>query len=165
MSLVGVGIDLLEVARVRRLLDQYGDRFVGRWFTPAEVDWCRESGSRSAAFAAVMAGKEAVWKALRLESPGPVPWRSLEVLPDDRGGRVTLPPTLVPEETNVDVRVRTGNDVVVAYALAWTGVTPTGADETWARLPNLSFLREGCGERGNLSSRRRSCRTGRGWDA
>jgi holo-[acyl-carrier protein] synthase len=120
MPLVGVGIDTLEVARVARLLDDYGDTFVGRWFTPAEAHWCRGAGSPASAFATVLSAKEAVWKALRPQGRGPVPWRSLEVIPDGEGGRVTVPRALGPPGVDVVVSVRAGTDLVVASALAWT---------------------------------------------
>ncbi|MGA8048222.1 MAG: 4'-phosphopantetheinyl transferase superfamily protein [Dermatophilaceae bacterium] len=125
MPLVGVGIDTVEVARVARLLDRHGDSFVTRWFTPAEVDWCREKGARSVpAFASVLAGKEAVWKALRPSGPGHVPWRTLEVIPAGEGGRVTVPPDLAREGLGVVVSVRADMELVLAAALAWTEDTP-----------------------------------------
>lgn len=125
MPLVGVGIDTLAVARVAGLLNRHGDSFVERWFTPAEVDWCRGRGRRSAAFASVLAGKEAVWKALRPQAPGPVPWRSFEVIPDGEGGRVTVPRGLGRPGLEVVVSVRAGPELVVASALAWTEDPPS----------------------------------------
>ncbi|MGA8047065.1 MAG: 4'-phosphopantetheinyl transferase superfamily protein [Dermatophilaceae bacterium] len=125
MPLVGVGIDILEIARVARLVNRYGDSFVERWFTPAEADWCRDRSRPSMpAFASVLAGKEAVWKALRPQISGPVPWRTFEVIPDGGGGRVTVPPDLAPEGLGVVVSVRAGTEFVVASALAWTEDPP-----------------------------------------
>lgn len=124
MSLVGVGIDVLGTGRVALLLDRYGDRFVRRWFTPAEIAWCRRGDDAAQAFATLLAGKEAAWKALRVEAPGPVPWRSVEVHPDGQGGgRVTVAADLAPGDTRVDVRMEVRDELVFAYAVAWTGVT------------------------------------------
>lgn len=120
MPLVGVGIDTVEIARVAGLLDQHGDSFVERWFTPAEVDWCRGRGHRSADFAAILAGKEAVWKALRPQGTGPVPWRTLEVIPEGEAGRVVVPPHLARPGLEVIVSVSAAAERVIASALAWT---------------------------------------------
>ena len=130
MPLIGVGIDTLEVARVAGLLDLYGDSFVERWFTPTEVDWCRERGHRPADFAAVLVGKEAVWKALRPQGTGPVPWRTLEVIPEGEAGRVMVPPELSRPGLEVIVSVGAVAERVIASALAWTegpGTVPHGA--------------------------------------
>jgi phosphopantetheine--protein transferase-like protein len=121
MVLIGVGLDVLEVARVARLLDRYQDRFVERWFTSTEISWCREQPSRAAAFAAVLAAKEAVWKSLRADGSGPVPWRSLEALPVGDAGRVRLPPALSVGVAGVGVCVEHRAGYVVACAVAWAG--------------------------------------------
>jgi holo-[acyl-carrier protein] synthase len=68
--ILGVGIDVVQVARVQRLLRRYGDRFVRRWFTAAERAQCRTAVQ----FAGRLAAKEAVLKAL------PVP-TALSLLP------------------------------------------------------------------------------------
>jgi phosphopantetheinyl transferase (holo-ACP synthase) len=120
MPLVGVGIDTLEVARVARLLDDYGDTFVGRWFTPAEAHWCRGAGSPASAFATVLSAKEAVWKALR------PPGRRTRPVANPRGHpgrrRRTCHSAAGSGSPGVDVvvSVRAGTDLVVASALAWT---------------------------------------------
>lgn len=118
MPLVGVGIDIVEVARVRRLLDRYADRFATRWFTPAEIRWAHWEGPPALGLSAVLAGKEAVWKSLGLSGDGPVPWRSLEVLPDAMGGQVALPPGLVERPTTFEVSISTQEHLVMAWVLA-----------------------------------------------
>ena len=80
------GVDLIEIARVERILARYGDRFLERVFTPAEVLYCR---ARLPELAARFAAKEAVAKALgvgvRMIARDGVRWRDVEVTGDARG--------------------------------------------------------------------------------
>ena len=62
---VGLGVDLVEIARVSRLLARYGDRFVRRLMDPEEAAGLPAAGSaRVRALALAVAGKEAASKAL-----------------------------------------------------------------------------------------------------
>jgi holo-[acyl-carrier protein] synthase len=80
------GVDLIEIARVERLLVRYGERFLERVFTPAEIAYARR---RPAELAARFAAKEAVSKALgvgmRMIARGGIGWREAEVVGDHRG--------------------------------------------------------------------------------
>jgi len=80
------GVDLIEIARVERMLTRYGDRFLERVFTPAEILYCR---ARPAELAARFAAKEAVAKALgvgvRMIAREGINWRDVEVTGDVRG--------------------------------------------------------------------------------
>jgi holo-[acyl-carrier protein] synthase len=73
--MVRCGIDLLEVARVERSLNRFGERFLNRFFTPLEIEIC---GSRAERLAARIAGKEAVAKVLGT-GIGDVRWRDIEI--------------------------------------------------------------------------------------
>jgi holo-[acyl-carrier protein] synthase len=80
------GIDLIKIARVDRMLVRYGDRFLERIFTPAEILYCR---GRLPELAARFAAKEAVSKALgvgmRMIASEGIRWREVEVIGDMRG--------------------------------------------------------------------------------
>jgi holo-[acyl-carrier protein] synthase len=60
----GIGIDIIEIDRIRSLIKRYGDRFVERVFTPCEISYCRNKKDPSQSFAARFAVKEAFVKAL-----------------------------------------------------------------------------------------------------
>jgi holo-[acyl-carrier protein] synthase len=79
--IVGLGIDLVEVARVERMLDSLGDRAYARLFTDAEASYIR-SRALSAQHAAVrLAAKEAAFKALAgSERARQIGWRDAEVI-------------------------------------------------------------------------------------
>ena len=80
------GTDLVEIARIERVLARHGDRFLERVFTLAEVLYCR---GRPPELAARFAAKEAVSKALgvgvRMMSRDGIDWREAEIIGDMRG--------------------------------------------------------------------------------
>jgi holo-[acyl-carrier protein] synthase len=61
---VRVGVDLIEIERVRRALDRHGDGFRDRCFTHAERDYCESKPNPAQHYAGRFAAKEAVGKAL-----------------------------------------------------------------------------------------------------
>jgi len=63
-ALLGLGIDVVEVARVRDLLDRHGARFKERTFTAAETAYCDGCADPAMHYAARFAAKEAAAKAL-----------------------------------------------------------------------------------------------------
>lgn len=76
-----VGVDLVEVPRIARALQRWGDRFLQRVYSAAEIALCR---GRVPELAARFAGKEAISKALGTGLVG-VDWREMEVLSNPRG--------------------------------------------------------------------------------
>jgi holo-[acyl-carrier protein] synthase len=61
---VRVGIDLIEIDRVRRALERHGDGFRERCFTPHERAYCESKANPAQHYAGRFAAKEAVGKAL-----------------------------------------------------------------------------------------------------
>lgn len=80
------GLDAVEPARIAALIARWGERFLGKVFTPAERALCRE---RPQSLAARFAAKEAVAKALGT-GVGAVAWREIEVLANARGKPVLV---------------------------------------------------------------------------
>jgi holo-[acyl-carrier protein] synthase len=75
-----VGVDLVEVDRVQAAAARWGDRFLRRVYTPAEVDYCMNRGERYRSLAARFAAKEAAMKALGTGWRGGVRWTDIEVV-------------------------------------------------------------------------------------
>jgi holo-[acyl-carrier protein] synthase len=82
---VAIGIDIIEVDRVRKVYEHHGERFLKRVFTEAEVLQCRGKANR---LAGRFAAKEAISKALGTGLHG-VAWREMEVV-QLRSGRPTV---------------------------------------------------------------------------
>ena len=79
--MMAAGVDILEIERIKGALQRFGQRFLRRVYTEAEVAVCR---GRVAELAGRFAAKEAVMKALGTGARG-VAWREIEVLPNRRG--------------------------------------------------------------------------------
>lgn len=82
---VAVGIDIIEVNRVRKVYERHGERFLRRVFTEREVLQCRGKATR---LAGRFAAKEAISKALGTGIHG-VAWREMEIV-QLRSGRPTV---------------------------------------------------------------------------
>ncbi|BCV24420.1 holo-ACP synthase [Gelria sp. Kuro-4] len=78
-TVVGCGIDLVEVERIRRARERWGERFLVRLFTPGERAYCAAKREGDGSLAARFAAKEAVAKALGLGLGG-FRWREIEVV-------------------------------------------------------------------------------------
>ncbi len=88
MVIIGHGVDIVEVARIERLISRFPERFPRRVFTPSEIEYCFERAVPAESLAARLAAKEAVYKAL---SPGieVLNWQEIEVI-SGQGGRPGL---------------------------------------------------------------------------
>lgn len=80
-----VGIDLAETSRIKEAIDRYGERFLGRVFTPWEIEYCLSKIDPALSFAGRFAVKEAVFKAIGTGFAEGVKWTSVEVVNDRRG--------------------------------------------------------------------------------
>ena len=87
--IVGTGIDIAEVPRIEASIARFGDRFLHRIFTEAEILYCESKANRVERYAARFAAKEAAMKALGTGWNHGVRWRDCEVtrMP---GGRPTM---------------------------------------------------------------------------
>ncbi len=87
--IVGTGIDLSEVDRIREAIGRHGPRFIERIFTPAEIAYVESKANRFERYAARFAAKEAGMKAIGTGWSRGVRWQDFEVsnLPS---GRPTL---------------------------------------------------------------------------
>lgn len=74
------GVDMIAIARLQQTLDRYGDAFLRRVYTPAEIERYRK---QVRSLAARWAAKEAVAKALGT-GIGPVSWQDIEVLANEQ---------------------------------------------------------------------------------
>jgi holo-[acyl-carrier protein] synthase len=77
--IVGTGIDIAEVPRIRRAIERFGDRFLHRIFTAGEMRYCDSKANRMERYAARFAAKEAAMKALGTGWNHGVRWRDCEV--------------------------------------------------------------------------------------
>jgi holo-[acyl-carrier protein] synthase len=84
-GIVGIGIDLVNIERVRSVLDRYGGRFLERVLTVEERAYCALHRDPSPRVAARFAAKEAVLKALGTGLAHGIRWQDVEVRCDQQG--------------------------------------------------------------------------------
>jgi holo-[acyl-carrier protein] synthase len=86
MAIVGHGIDIVETDRIRRMVQEHGQRFLDRCFTPAEQSYCHRSEKRHFEhLAGRFAAKEAILKVLGTGWSGGIAWTDMEILPAASG--------------------------------------------------------------------------------
>jgi holo-[acyl-carrier protein] synthase len=78
--IIGLGSDLIDIRRVEKTLERFGDRFVQRCFTPIEQRKSDRRANRAASYAKRFAAKEACSKALGTGFRRGVFWRDLGVV-------------------------------------------------------------------------------------
>lgn len=83
--ILGHGVDLAEVERVRRSVERFGDRFLERVFTAGERAYAGDGPRRDERLAARFAAKEAVFKALGTGWAQGVGWTDIEVVREASG--------------------------------------------------------------------------------
>jgi holo-[acyl-carrier protein] synthase len=87
--IVGLGVDMEEVSRIREVISRHGRIFLDRVFTPGEVAYCERHRDPAERYAARFAAKEAMMKALGTGWSKGVRWRDIEVTRKP-GGRPTI---------------------------------------------------------------------------
>ena len=83
--IVGTGIDIAEVPRIRHSIERFGARFLDRIFTAGEQRYCDSKANRMERYAARFAAKEAVLKVLGTGWRGGIAWTDIEILPEPSG--------------------------------------------------------------------------------
>jgi len=81
----GIGVDIVKVDRIERAVERWGDRFLKRIFTAAEIERCQQRARPAQCLALRFAAKEAFAKALGLGMRKGLRWRDIEVVHDDLG--------------------------------------------------------------------------------
>ena len=75
----GIGIDLIEVQRIREAIAKYGDRFLNRIYTKVEIEYCSTKKSAELHYAGRFAAKEAAFKAMERGWGGDISWKEIEI--------------------------------------------------------------------------------------
>lgn len=86
MELIGIGIDLVDIARVERMMARHGDRVLRRFLTERERAYVADKARPAMHIAARIAAKEAAYKAFQtLPGARAVSWHHLEVERETEG--------------------------------------------------------------------------------
>ena len=131
--ILGIGNDLIDIRRVEKSLERFGDRFVQRVFTEVEQRKSDRRAQRAASYAKRFAAKEACAKALGTGVPrSGVHWRDLGVvnLPSGKptmaltGGAAARLEELTPEGMTVQIDLTITDDFPLAQAIVIISAVP-----------------------------------------
>lgn len=130
--IIGIGNDLIDIRRVQKTLDRFGDRFVERIFTDVERRKSEARRMRAASYAKRFAAKEACSKALGTGFRRGVFWRDMGVV-NIRGGQPTMALTggallrlneITPEGMEAVIHVTITDDHPLAQAFVIISAVP-----------------------------------------
>jgi holo-[acyl-carrier protein] synthase len=79
MSVLGIGVDIVETTRIEHSLARFGERFLYRVFTAGEIEYCQSMKYPARHFAARFAAKEAVSKAFGTGIGKSMRWKDIDV--------------------------------------------------------------------------------------
>ncbi|WP_282609012.1 holo-ACP synthase [Pelagibius sp. Alg239-R121] len=131
--ILGIGNDLIDIRRIEKSLERFGDRFTNRVFTELEQTKSDRRAQRAASYAKRFAAKEACAKALGTGVPRKgVHWRDLGVvnLPSGKptmaltGGAAERLRELTPEGMTVQVDLTITDDFPLAQAIVIISAEP-----------------------------------------
>jgi holo-[acyl-carrier protein] synthase len=138
--ILGLGNDIIDIRRIEKTIERYGDRFLGRVFTDTERKKSDARAGRAASYAKRFAAKEACAKALGTGFRNGVFWRDMGVV-NLRSGRPTMVLTggaaeqlrrITPEGFEPRVDVSLTDDFPQAQAVVVISAVPTGQDRNRA---------------------------------
>lgn len=133
--IIGIGSDLVDIRRIERILDCYGERFIDRIFTVEERRRSDRRANRAASYAKRYAAKEACSKALGTGFRGGVYWRDLGVvnLPSGRptlvltGGALERLEAMTPSGMVARIELTLTDEIPLASALVIISADPVSA--------------------------------------
>jgi holo-[acyl-carrier protein] synthase len=121
-----IGVDIIEIDRIRQAIARWGERFLSRVYTGPEL---QRYGNKPASLASRFAGKEAVVKAL--QQTGGISWQHIEVL-NAANGRPLLNLYGQAKElagnlglSSLEISLAHSRDYAIAFVIASTGPEPT----------------------------------------
>lgn len=83
--IIGIGVDIVDLDRIRDLVERHGQRFLNRIYTSGEIAYCTSRKRSNQHFAARFAAKEAAFKAFGTGLREGVVWKDVEVVNDSSG--------------------------------------------------------------------------------
>ena len=134
--IIGIGSDIIDIRRIEKTLERYGERFLGRIFTPVERSKAEARANRAATYAKRFAAKEACSKALGTGIRQGVWWRDMGVV-NLRGGKPSMALTggalerlnkLTPPGHVAQIDLSITDDWPLAQAFVIISAVPAGKD-------------------------------------
>jgi len=129
MEIIGIGTDIVECLRIRRMLEKHGELFLTRVYTEREIRYCRSRKHSTEHYAGRWAAKEAILKCLGTGWRRGICWTELEIRNDPSGQpRVQLQGAALAQARKLQIAkilisISHCRAYATAYALALSGTT------------------------------------------
>lgn len=82
---LGIGIDIIEIDRIKQSIDKYGDAFLNKIYTETEINYSLVKKNKYQHLAARFAAKEAIYKALSSDTDYIYSWQDIEIYNESNG--------------------------------------------------------------------------------
>lgn len=127
--IIGIGIDIIEIDRIKQSVENYGDRFLSKIYTKNELDYCLKKTNKYQHLAARFAAKEAIYKALKTGWKEGVSWQELEIVNEKSGmPRVNLSDrvkSFLADEKMVKISISHSDNYVTCVAIIYQKQIPS----------------------------------------
>ncbi len=127
MEIVGIGTDIVECVRIGRMIEQHGELFLTRVYTPWEIRYCQGHKHSTERFAGRWAAKEAILKCLGTGWRNGIAWTDMEIKNDSSGaprvylGGVAREKALEQNISDILISLSHCRAYATAYAIGVTG--------------------------------------------
>jgi len=82
---LGIGIDIIEIERIKKSVDDYGEHFLNKIYTKVEIEYSQSKANKYQHYAARFAAKEAIYKALSNDTDTVYSWQDVEIYNEVNG--------------------------------------------------------------------------------
>lgn len=83
--IIGIGVDIIEIERIRKSIERFGDHFLNKIYTQNELDYCLAKHNKYQHLAARFAAKEAIYKAIASGWEKEATWKNIEITNEQNG--------------------------------------------------------------------------------
>lgn len=82
---IGIGIDIIEIDRIKKSIDENGEKFLEKVYTANELKYCLSKKNKYQHLAARFAAKEAIYKAISSNWNSELSWQDMEIINTPNG--------------------------------------------------------------------------------
>jgi len=121
---LGIGIDIIEIDRIKQSVDKFGETFINKIFTETEKKYCLSKKNKYQHLAARFAAKEAIFKAISTATGFSFGWKDLEIYNEKNGmPRVKLLGNLsefLDDDKDLKITMSHSVNYVTCFAILYT---------------------------------------------
>lgn len=113
--ITGIGVDIIEIDRLKNIIDKYKDIFLRRIFTSKEIEYCNKQYFPPQHFAGKFAAKEAIAKCFGKGINGNLSFKDIEILNDEFGKPIVLIKNEI--SNKIKLSISHSNSYAIAFAI------------------------------------------------